>query len=469
MTKLTRTTNAMKALTDTGNVLTDLFFKVGSSRGKNLVAEFATSYHIDPEKAVRLALWTRDAREGAGERQMARDFLLWLEQNHPEEILETMLLERLVELGRWDDLLIFQTKHIKRLAYARIKVALDNEEGLAAKWMPRKGALAAELRTAFGWTPKYYRKRLVELTNVVETAMCSGDWTNIDFNKVPSLAMARYKAAFKRNAGDHFTSYAKALEKGVQGTKVNAGAVFPYDVLKGLIGLHEHLLPSKSREELAVIDAQWKALPNWMDEQQILPVVDVSGSMAGKEVVSGIDALSVAVSLGLYCSDKNRGPFKDVFATFSSSPELIILKGTITQKIKQMVSSNWNMSTNLHAVFDLILKVALKAGVPQSGMPAGILILSDMQFNNCAQFDDSAIEMIRRKYEAAGYKMPGVVFWNINAYDNVPVQYNERGVALVSGFSPTIMKSVLECDFASMTPVGVMTQTIMSDRYAYKK
>ena len=88
-----------------------------------------------------------------------------------------------------------------------------------------------------------------------------------------------------------------------------------------------------------------------------------------------------------------------------------------------------------------------------------------MQSDTCVSFDDSAMEMIRRKYEDAGYELPKIVFWNLNAYDNVPVKFDERGVALVSGFSPSLMKSIFSDNLDSFTPESVMLETIMDERY----
>jgi hypothetical protein len=250
--------------------------------------------------------------------------------------------------------------------------------------------------------------------------------------------------------------------------KVNAGAVYPYDVLKRLININYNAGYDKSN--LDHITAQWEALPNFVGDANILPLVDVSGSMTcpagGHGSKSVVTCLDVAVSLGLYLADKNKGKFKDTFLTFSSNPQLLNLQGDIVQKIKQMTTSHWQMSTDLHKAMDKILDVAVKAGVPQEEMPEMLLILSDMQFNQCTRMDHSAMEMIRHKYEAAGYKVPAIVFWNINAADNVPVKHDASGVALVSGFSPSIMKSVLSADMDQFTPEGIMMNTIMSDRYA---
>jgi hypothetical protein len=151
--------------------------------------------------------------------------------------------------------------------------------------------------------------------------------------------------------------------------------------------------------------------------------------------------------------------------TFSTKSELLTLKGDIVQKINQMVKSKWDMSTNLHSAFNKILDVAVKGNVPQSDMPAMVLILSDMQFDQCVRNDDSAMQMIERKFEAAGYTVPKVVFWNLNAGDNVPVKSDKSGAALVSGFSPAIMASLLGADVEQFTPEGIMLKTVMVDRY----
>ena len=130
-----------------------------------------------------------------------------------------------------------------------------------------------------------------------------------------------------------------------------------------------------------------------------------------------------------------------------------------------MVRSKWEMNTNLNKAFEKILEVAVSNGVPQSEMPAMLLILSDMQFDQCARYDDSAMEMIERKYADAGYVVPQVVFWNINSNDNVPVKADKSGAALVSGFSPSIMKALLAADLEEFTPTGIMMKTIMNPRY----
>jgi len=464
-----RTQNGMKARASTANSCVDLFYKIGAMRGKDVIPAFVAAYVENPEIALRIALWARDVRGGAGERKIFRDILNYLAKNTSNGDVEA-LMRKVPDLGRWDDLLAIDDNDARQYAFGMIKDALEQRNGLAGKWIPRKGDIAVALRNYLGWSPKRYRKTLVELTRVVETQMCNKDWDNINFNHVPSVASSRYKKAFNRHTEKYKEYVAKltSTDPNVRAeVKINAGAVYPYDVLRGLIYSNKQF----NMTELGAVTAQWDALPNYMNDQNVLPLVDVSGSMTcnagGIKSKSNVTCLDVAVSLGLYCADKNTGPFKDMFMTFSERPELLSLKGGILKKIDQMIRSTWGMSTNLHAAIKNILNVALQGNVSQEDMPKMLLIMSDMQFDSCTNFDDSAIKMMRRKYESAGYTMPAIVFWNLNANDNVPVKYDERGVVLVSGFSPSILKSVLSAQMDDFTPENMMLKTIMQDRYSF--
>lgn len=463
--KPARTANGMKANpTSKSNVL-DLFGVIGSARGSDITKQFVAAFTENADLTLRMLLWARDIREGAGERQTFRNLLSKLESTDPT--LAGRLMAKIPELGRWDDLFIYADPVNRLNAFGMIEKALiTDKNGLAAKWMPRKGPIAVELTKFLGLSPKAYRKLIVGLTQVVETQMCAKDWNGINFSHVPSVASARYQKAFGRNAKDVYSAYIAELKKPVAlrdpKVKINAGAVYPYDVVKSAI-----------KGNAAVADEQWKALPNFIGNAKIMPMVDVSGSMGSIHYTnaSALQPIDIAISLGLYCADKNTSDFKDLFLTFSGSPKLEHLKGTLSQKIDQMSRAHWQMNTNLHAAFEEILKVAVKGNVPEADMPQMLLILSDMQFDACTRHDDSAMQMIRRKYNDAGYNVPKIVFWNVSMYGkdngNTPVRFDERGTAHISGFSPSIMKSVLANDLEDYTPYNVMLKTLMNDRYGY--
>lgn len=457
----TVTTNGMPARSSTADACVDLFFKIGASRGKDIIPDFVAAYSQQPETALRIAAWARDVRGGAGERELFRQILKYLEKANMKDAVR--LMSKTPNWGRWDDILIFESDLLKQISFEMVKRALASDDGLCAKWMPRKGEVANSLRNYLDWSPKFYRKRLVELTKVVETQMCANQWDDINFSHVPSIAAARYKKAFNRHT-TKYADYVSALASGEAGVKVNAAAIYPHEVIKGVGTTGLHL----DETERKLVIAQWDALENFVGDKNVLPMIDVSGSMTcrvGGNSKSSVTCLDVAVALGLYVADKCTGKFKDTFLTFSSKPKLQHVKGDIIQKIEQTVRANWEMSTNISGAMDEILRVAREGNVSQAEMPQILLIMSDMQFDYCAKTSSGALDMTRQKFAEAGYEMPKVVFWNLNAHSNVPVAFNEVGAALVSGFSPSILKSVLSGDLATFTPETIMWEAIGNERY----
>lgn len=457
----TRTENGMRAHESTGSRVLNLFSTIGSARGVDLKAQLQAALSESEDLTVRTLLWARDIREGAGERQTFRNLLVALEAANPE--LAGDLMHKIPELGRWDDLFAYTEHTNRQKAFQMYAEALRTGNGLAAKWAPRKGPIAVELTRTLGLTPRQYRKLIVAYTSVVESQMCAKEWNAINFSHVPSIASARYQKAFGRNAPEAYSNYIRQLQKPVLSqeapVKINAGAIHPHDVVRSVRSGNQ-----------AVADAQWAALPNYVGNASILPMVDVSGSMGslGYGHSGSPQPIEVAVALGLYLSEKNRSGFKDLVLTFSSRPEFYSLRGTLSQRMSQLSTMRWEMNTNLHAAFDRILSVAIQHRVSQADMPQMLLILSDMQFDQCTRYDDSAMEMIRRKYRDAGYAVPRIVFWNLNARyasKGSPVQFDTRGTAQVSGYSPSIMKAVLANDLEEYTPYNVMLKTLMNDRY----
>ena len=464
--QMTTVENQNVTLTDNGmvtnptslNKCVDLFFSIGSMRGKSkdkVVNLFNEAYNENPLVASKILFWVRDVRSGAGERQTFRDVISFLTTNSPQTVRKNIGL--IPEFGRWDDVLVLLGTELEDDMFSLIKTALSNGDGLCAKWMPRKGVVANKLRKLFRTTPKQYRKMLVGLTNVVESKMCAKDWEKIDYSKLPSLASSRYQKSFNKNDNERYNEYKKCLQDGT--AKVNAGAVYPYDIVKSI----------NMGGDTIVSEKQWESLPNWMEGsvERILPVVDVSGSM-GDEVGGNpnLSCMDVAVSLGMYISERNEGSFKDAFITFSNNPQLQYLTGSLSERLLQLRRADWGMSTDLEAVFNLILHQAKMNNVPEGNMPTKILILSDMQFNQATRRDSlGAQSMIEAMYEEAGYTKPNIIYWNLNAKGgNFPVEFDKNGTALVSGFSPSILKSLL--GGKNMTPESIMMDTVNDDRYS---
>jgi hypothetical protein len=464
-TKNTLTENGMVTNSSSLNDCLNLFFQIGAMRGQDktrLVNMFVKAYEENSLTAMKILFWARDVRGGSGERQIFKDIIKYLASSRTESMRKNLAL--ISEYGRWDDLLTLVGTPLENDALTLISDALKNGNGLAAKWMPRpnvnnreKKRQASALRKFLKLTPGLYRKMLAELSTTVEQLMCANEFGKINYSHVPSRAMSDYMRAFSKRDGERFTSFIESVKKG--DVKINAGAVYPYDIVKNL-----------NHGNSNGADAQWNSLPNYLENnnEQFLPVVDVSGSMecpAGNN--PNVTCMDVAISLGLYISERNDGAFKDSFITFSDRPQLQVLKGSLSERYKQLARAEWSMSTNIERVFTTILDSAVKNNVPESEMPTMVLILSDMEFNQgtSGNWDKSAQQIFESKFAEAGYKMPKIVYWNIQSRNNnFPVQFNKEGVGLVSGFSPSLLTSVLSGK--DLTPYSMMMEVVSSERYA---
>jgi len=459
------TENGMPTNSTSLNNCLDLFFRSGAMRASSPIeinTLITKAFSEDPARAIKILFWVRDIRGGAGERRFFRVSMRHLSSLFPNKMSKVLPL--IPEYGRWDDLVSLEGTKVERQVLLIIEGALLNEDALCAKWMPRKGTFANKLRKYLGWSPKQYRKKLVELTKVVETQMCAKEFDKIEYSKVPSLAMSRYGRAFIKNDENRFGEYVKDLLDNKDGVKINAGAVYPYDVIKGMRAGNE------------ASQSQWNNLPNYMEEnkERILPLVDVSASMTST-CGGNLTCLDVALSLGLYISERNIGPYKDHFITFSGAPELQHLSGDLMSRLQQLETANWDQNTDLSLVFDLILNQAIKHNISTEEMPTQLLILSDMEFDEAvdtnsgwseeiSDWNPNAQEMISKKYNEAGYQVPNIIYWNIQSRgSNIPVKFNEDGTALISGFSPSILKSILSG--SNINPLDIMDNTIFNERY----
>jgi hypothetical protein len=469
---LTTTENGALAYKSTLNSLLDFFGNAGAMRTRSdsdVINLFSKAFAEDRLLALKALFYIRDVRGGQGERKTFRTILTWLAKNYPEVISKNIL--GVPFYGRWDDLYcLFGTpleNQATRFMFAQLSKDLTdmktgNTVSLLAKWMKSENtsskesvALARKFREVLGWSSKKYRKTLSALRkyiDVVEVKMCAGEFDKIKFGQVPSRAHANYKKAFERQSGVKYSEYLNKVEKGDD--KINAGALFPYDILRSVVegGL--------SPTALKAADLQWKALPNYVEGGgKGLVIADTSGSMHGLP-------LYVAVSLAMYFAERNVGPFKDVFMTFSKNPCFHrIIGNNLREKWDNLDQGDWDMNTNLQASLDLILNTAKTNRVSQEDMPSVLLIVSDMQFDQGNVYNTSTnFEIIREKFQRSGYKMPNIVWWQVNStQNNVPVKFNDEGVALVSGSHPSILKKI--CNVKYLTPMELMMSAITDKRY----
>lgn len=434
----------------------DFFSSVGSARNwsdEEIEAAFVRAVEQESLIAMKILFWARDVRGGAGERRVFRVITKYMENNPNYRDILYKNVQLIPEYGRWDD--VFDLVGIE--IFEMIREGLDSGNGLLAKWLPRKGSFANTVRKYLGLTPKAYRKLIVGLSSTVEQYMCAKEWAAITYESVPSVAMNKYRKAFKRNDTERFESFIEAVISGE--TSVKAGTLFPYQLYQAF----------KRGEDAKSIEAQWMNLPNYMEDNphMMLPMCDTSGSMTCMYgAKTSLVPMDISVSLGIYISERNEGPFKDAFLTFSNKPQIQYLKGSFTARCKQLEKAHWDMNTNLEAAFRLLLSTANRESISKDQMPSIILIISDMQFDQCVHdSSNTALEMIKSKYVQSGYDFPRVIFWNINArVGQMPVSYKDENTGIVSGCSPAILTSILSGE--NLTPRDLMLRTINVPRYA---
>lgn len=443
------------------NACLDLFFLAGACRKEsdaNIISKLSAAYEEDRVKCLKIIFWAGDIRKGAGERRFFKLALEWLNNNHPTDIQDYLIW--IPEMSRWD--VLFELAHKNNIIFSFILANLLDKEskgyGLLCKWLPRKNQynnLAKKIQTALQISPKKYRKMVVEGTKVVEQQMCAKKWSEIEYSHVPSVAMNKYNKAWYRNDAIRFEKYLADVREGK--SKINASAIFPHDIIKSAIKPGWDTKYNLNEAQIT----QWENLPNYLEGKanSIIPVCDVSGSMECNRYLP----ISISIALGLYISERNEGPFKDAFITFSERPKMEYLKGDINQRVQQLVRAEWGNNTNLTAVFDMVLKKAVDHHLTPDEVPQTVLVISDMEFDYCGEMTN--FDYIKEAYNRMGYKLPQIVFWNVNGrVGNVPVKMNEQGVALISGASPSLLKAVLTNE---IHPIKMMNSVVEVERYSF--
>ena len=430
------------------NYCLDLFFIAGASRNisvSDIILAFDRAHAENKNLAYKIVFWARDARGGAGEKRFFQVVMEHISKINSYDY--DQLAIHIPEFGYWKDVFKIENPNENNLNWLKTQLDESPNANLLAKWFPRKGKWFVAMHLYLKMTPKEFRKKLVSMTKVVETQMCNNEWNWINYDQVPSVAMNNYRQSFLRHDDVRYAEYIADVMEGKK--KINASVLFPHQLFQAI----------KKGEDNNAVEAQWNNLPNYManSTERILPVCDVSGSMEGLP-------MDVSVSLGIYISERNEGIFKDAFLTFSERPRMNYLKGSLYDRMRQLERADWGMSTNLQATFDLILNSAVRESLPASEMPTKLLIISDMEFNQACH-NQTNLNSIRAKYSASGYEMPQIVFWNVNGrLGNVPASVNDSGIGLVSGFSPSILKSILQGEIYS--PEQLMLDTVDTARYS---
>lgn len=480
------TENGAVALSSTGNSLLDFYATSGALRQRNevvIIDLFKKAYEENPLAAMKALFFTRDIRGGRGERRTFRIILKWLANKAPLNVI--INFDEIMELGRADDfyVLVGTKAEFYMWQYLKMQFAKDLQNAksgkpcsLLTKWLKSNNTSSKESRLladktvkAFGLTPREYRKSLAYLRKhlkVVETKMSANEWTSIEYSQVPAIAMNRYRKAFELHDTEGFNKFIES------GEEIKASTLYPYDLTYDYLYKHGNdPFYYNSIKEDPIIEAQWKALPNYVEgEHNVLVMADVSGSMEGKP-------MATSIGLAIYFAERNHGAFKNYYMTFSSDPTFIKINpnDSLAKKVLCAATSDIGYSTNLEGAFMKILDTALMNKVPQEDMPKALVVISDMEIDpffckNALRYDHYrnynlvfVSEMVKR-FHAAGYEMPKLVLWNVEARANTfHADATNPYVTFASGSGVAEFKSVL--DGINLSAFEAMMKTLNQERY----
>lgn len=478
------TENGALGYATTGKALVDLNFAVASLRNQDeeeIVKRFFPAFYEDRMLAMKWLFFLRDVRGGLGERRTFRVIMKYLAKSFPEMV--NALVGIMAEYGRFDDLLcLFDTPveetALMVLGEQLVKDAQNMENGesvsLCAKWMPGNNTsskesqrMAAKLQDFMGLTAKEYRKLLASLRkylHVTEVYMSGSCWNEIDYSRVASRANLLYRKAFLVHDEERRKNFLKDVEE--KGVVMHAGVLMPHEIVMQYTVRNGWSL-NVNKEDTA-LEALWKNLSDTVaGAENVLCVVDGSGSMLCPVGEGNTTALHVSNALGVYFAERMGGAYHNRFITFSNTPKYVDLSPcrTLKEKLELVFSNNDCTNTNIEATFHLILETAVRNRLSQEELPATILVISDMEFDQAmwGKNTDMLFGIIKKKFAAHGYKMPKLVFWNVNSRTNViPVRENKLGVGLVSGFSVNICNMVLSNE---LDPFACLKKVLEGERY----
>ena len=466
------TENGAKTNKSTKCYCLDLFAIGSSARNLNqLDVErlIINAYNENPKKCMKILFHIRDIREGSGEREFFKKAMNILIQYGKHESINKNI-EHIPFFGRWDDLYTFSETGLWEKVISMFREQLEADLygmtigspiSLLGKWLKSENASSKEtIRLAkltykdLGYTSKEYRKTLSKLRkyiDIVETHISKKKYNNIDYSKVPSRALYKYRNAFKTNDNKRYDDFLNKANDG--DVNINTTNIYPHELVRKYLNYYESNIDKS-------VETMWNNLPDFTgsNSKNAICVCDVSGSMS----MNGGIPLEVSIALGIYFSERNNGDFKNRFITFSEKPSIVKITGkTLLDKVRMMNYADWGYSTNISATFDLILKLGIDNEIPQKDMPEILYIISDMEFNK-ADSGNTNFENIKEKYKKSGYEMPTLVFWNVNARQiQHPTVMNDKAI-LVSGFSPSVFNTVV----CGLSAIEYMDSVVESERYS---
>ena len=485
-----RTENGAFAYDSTAQgALLDLFSQIGALRPRTereIESKFAAAFREDKLLATKMLFYAGDIRQGGlGERRTFRICLRWLADNHPEIVNKN--IELIPYFNRFDSWFVLCGTKCEKLMWENVAKTLAADMkaynasvgtkhvpiSLLAKWMPSENTssektrqMAVKAQRSLQLTPRKYRKMLSALRkhiNVTERLMSAGEWGKIDYAKVPSYAMHNYGSAFAKHDYQRFNAYLQSVKKGE--VKINASVLYPYDLV-------EKYMNSRvggtycgdcyvARNEDAVVEAQWKAMPNYLTKPvNAVVMADVSGSMRGRP-------MATSIGLATYFAQHNTGHYHNQYLTFTSEPSFINLHegASLLDCVKKVAEAGVGYSTNLEKAFLAVLETAVNYRVPKNEMPKALVVISDMEIDKYMRPGRhwDFLDVMRRSFKNYGYALPKIVMWNVNARKDTVLSQSED-VIFISGQSPSSFKALCQ-NLDGITAYELMVQTLNGKAY----
>ena len=422
------------------------------------------SHAENPIDTFIIAFYTRDCRQGKGERKVGLKMFKLLYRLDHERFYKIM--ELIPTFGRWDDLIKIMKNGSELMRVITTQLFQDINDmdsgkkiSLLGKWLPTENSKLDKKHNFITnfcdytfLTKREYRKMISSLRkylNITERLMCEKKWNEIEYSKVPAKCMLKLSKAFQKRDAERFSEFKRKLATGE--TKICGKTLFPHELVIEIC---------KLSTENITLEKQWETIVQETcitgSLENSICICDVSGSMGGISQ-NKFAPIHASIGLSILISQCTKGDFREKIITFSSEPEFVDLSAfsTIREKIYNLSRANWQQNTNLQKVFELILNTGKTGtpehpnGIPNEFLPKKLFIFSDMEFD-CAVNRNSSLTEIKRKYQESGYTLPTIIFWNLTGnIRHTPCEPDENGVIMISGFSPVILKILMKNGFFS--------------------
>lgn len=486
------TENQAHARTTTGDNLIDLFAVIGAMRERDesdIISMWESAYRENPELAVRMIFYAGDIRGiGLGERRTFRILVKHLANTHPSIMRKNIV--NIPYYNRWDSLYELVATPCEHDMWDLVRTQWLEDFGnmkhnkpisLMAKWLASVNAsskktcmLGHKTARELGLSQAVYRRALSKLRaylKVVEKSMSAQEWATIEYSAVPSYAMKNYSQAFARHDKDRFSSYKESLEQKIaDGTisqkDIKSATLFPYDLVRKYIDNDFDYWSRRSyigRYD-TITEAQWKALPDYLDEEaNVVVMADVSGSMYSPNY----QPISASLSLALYFASRNKGIYHNKYMTFTDRPSFLTINenASLHDQLVQAWSAGVGYSTNLERAFTYILDTAIENNVKPEDMPKALVVVSDMEIDPFFRgYQLDFLEEMMRRFRNAGYSMPKVLFWNVEGRNSTfHAKYTNPNAVFASGYSASAFTSIIKG--INKTAYEVMYDTLMDAQY----